>query len=137
MDAPTGDGSIVLEAYKGVLRVSVFVKGDYERAARVVVNPATDTWKSFIKEVLSMLRLRTDRFQLIRSTTKAVITKLADLRQNDVIMMDLEAEVIDDTPLTDSPLSVAKTKHMKVEGVGITNQMGPTFIVTCTKPGER
>lgn len=125
-----------LDPYKGILRVTVHIKDDYERAVRVVVNPSTDSWKSFLKDVLTKLRLKTDDFSLIRSSTKAKINGFADLRQNDIITLDPAPVIVDNSPLTDSPLSVARTKHMKYESVGASNQLGPTFVVMCTKQGE-
>lgn len=131
----TAAGAVVLDSYKGVLRVTVHVKNDYDRAVRIVVNPATDTWKSFLKEARVKLRLTSDEFVLYRASSKAPITAFADLRQNDIITLEMREVVVDDRPLTDSPLSIARTKHMRVEGVGPTNQVGVSFITTCAKRG--
>ena len=125
-----------LTTYKGLLRITVFLKDDYDRAVRVVVNPATDTWRTFTKDVLTKLRMRIDTFLLVRSATKAIVKSVQELRQNDILCLQPQAVDIDDSPLTDSPLSVARVKHLKLESVGPTNQFGPTFVCTCSKRGK-
>jgi hypothetical protein len=37
--------------------------------------------------------------------------------------------------LTDSPLSAATTKHVRVKRLAAANQYGPTFVVKCAKKG--
>ncbi len=56
-------------------------------------------------------------------------------------MLTLDPILIDDTepPLTSSPLSVARIKHLKIVGPALdaSNQYGITLVATCTKKGRR
>ena len=47
--------------------------------------------------------------------------------------MYFEVKVI---PLTESPLSIATIKHLKVLGLAESNQYGPSFSCVCVKKGE-
>ncbi len=131
----TDMASVVLSAYQGIIRVTVHLKDNYETAVRVVVNPASDSWKSFLKDIVTKLRLRTSDFTLLRSSTKAILKSFSDIRQNDIITVDPKPIIIDNTPLTDSPLSIARTGNLRYESVGPTSQLGCSLVVLCTMAG--
>ena len=62
------------------MRITVHIKGDYERAVRLVVDPKTDTWDGFVKDMLKALKLTPASFTIQRASTKSVITALDQIR---------------------------------------------------------
>ncbi len=162
------------------MRITVHVKGNYERAVRLVVDPKTDTWDSFCVDMLKQLKITPASYTIQRASTKSNITSLDHIRwvdgvwvgrrggawgccppwgvplllsparatlhfkhplplssPNDLLTVDPVAVVVKIVRLTESPLSVATTKHLRIRNLAYTNQSGPTFIVKCAKKGRR
>ena len=74
------DEAKLLEPYMGAMRITIHVKGDFERAVRIVIDPKSDTWEGFLKEALGKLKVKTDVYSIMRASTKTTITSIAQIR---------------------------------------------------------
>ncbi len=70
----------LLEPYVGAMRVTVHLKGNFDRAVRLVVNPKTDTWEGFCKELVRVLKFSAPSYTVLRASSKSTITAIDQIR---------------------------------------------------------